>query len=191
MSKRITRKKSASIAVATVETTIVPTIPGMLPALTLADFGVIVGDDYRMPAYVDAFVAGFRAIAPTPSITRDERAACSERFAAVCAAMMPHAAMPVGRHTGRFSTSPVFESQNTLYVAAAFANVMLTNGHFMAAWRAELPNAKCDYLAKNYAFTTLSEYINGRHNGSAVHCGADVVGLWNAGHRLPRPSSAR
>lgn len=163
----------------------VPPVTGALPALTLAEAGAAVPDGYVPPVYLAAFIDGLRAIAPLPCATRDERSACVARFTAVVEAAMPGTPAPMGRHTGRFTGMPVFESQNTLFVAAALANVVLGCGHLMAAWRVELPNAKCDYLAKNYAWTTLSEYVNGRHNGTTVPDGVAVVVAWARRNRTP------
>lgn len=179
------KKDKGAVALATppVSTT-VPTVTTHR-ALTLADTGATLPDGYTAPAYLGAFVTALRAIAPMPSKTREERVACAARFAAAMDAAMPGTPAPVGRHTGRFTGMPVFESQNTLFIAAALANVVLTCGHLMSAWRVELPNAKCDYLAKDYAWTTLSEYINGRHNGTTVPDGVAIVTAWAKRNRMP------
>lgn len=161
------------------------TVPATIaPALTLADVSTV-PDGFREPVYIGAFVNAFRAVASMPATTRDERVAVRDAFVATMDAAMPGTPMPTGRHTGRFSGCPVFESQNVLYVAAALANVALTDGHIMAAWRGELPNAKCDYLAKNYAWSTLSEYVNGRHNGSPIPGAVEIVIAWNKRGRKP------
>jgi len=179
-------------AVAVIEpVTIEPIVPAavepaaMASPLSIAAAGGVVPDGYVVPAYIGAFVAGFRAMAGMPSVTRDERAACANSFAAAVETAMPGTAAPSGRHTGRFTGMPVFESQNTLYVAAVMANVIVTGGHVMAAWRVELPNAKCDYLAKSYAWSTLAEYVNGRHNGTTIPDGVNIVIAWNKRGRTP------
>lgn len=194
-SKRDRTKKSPApvtpAPVAVIDTpapvvTPVTVTPALHPELSLGAFGVTVPDGYVVPAFVPAFVAGFRAVALMPSATIDERRAVAAVFESTVAGMMPGAPTTVvGRHTGRFTSMPVFESQNTLYVCAALANVPVSNGVIMAAWRVELPNAKCDYLSKNYAWTTLSEYVNGRHNASIIPGGVDVVRMWNARNRVP------
>lgn len=180
------RAKKGSTALATPPaSTTVPTVAGQLPALTLTGAGATVPEGYVPPVYLAAFIDGLRAIAPLPAKTREERVACAARFTAVMEAAMPGTPAPIGRHTGRFTGMPVFESQNTLFVAAALANVVLACGHLMSAWRVELPNAKCDYLAKDYAWTTLSEYINGRHNGTTVPDGVAIVTSWAKRNRMP------
>jgi hypothetical protein len=155
-----------------------PTVPALPEPITLTVAGATVPDTFVMPRFVDAFVAGFRAVARMPSVTRDERIAVADVFRAECVRVMGDMPVPMGRHTGRFSGQPVFESQNTLYVAAVLANVATNGGHIMAAWRVELPNAKCDYLAKNYAWSTMSEFLNGNHNGTVIPDGNIVVRLW-------------
>ena len=173
------------VPAAVVDVPAVPAVPELPPVITLAAAGANVPDAFIMPPYMAAWIAGFRAIARMPSTTVDERRACVAAFAAAAVAVAGDVPMPVGRHTGRFSTMPVFESQNTLYVAAALANCGVNGGHIMAAWRVELPNAKCDYLVKNYAWSTMSEFLNGKHNGSAIPDGGIVVRAWANRNRAP------
>lgn len=180
------RAKKGNTALATPEaaSSTVPAVTGHR-ALTLADTGVAIPDGYVAPAYLGAFVGALRGIASLPAKTREERVIVAKRFAELMDAAMPGTPQPQGRHTGRFTGMPVFESQNTLFVAAALANVPLTCGHLMSAWRVELPNAKCDYLAKDYAWTTLSEYVNGRHNGTTIPGGVEIVVAWAKRNRVP------
>jgi len=176
-------KKNTTVALVTPSNTTVPAI--VYTALALTDTGLPIPEGYVAPAYLTAFVHGLRGIASLPSKTREERTICAKTFADIVERAMPGTPMPQGRHTGRFTGMPVFESQNTLFVAAALANVVLTCGHLMSAWRVELPNAKCDYLAKDYAWTTLSEYVNGRHNGTTIPEGVNIVTAWARRNRMP------
>lgn len=166
---------------------IVPSVPAVpvARALTVADVIPGIPDGYAVPAFVNAFRDAFRAVSALPAVTRDQRIVVRDAFVAAMVAAMPGHDVPVGRHTGRWSGCPVFESQNVMYLAACMANVALTNGHIMAAWRAELPNAKCDYLARDYAWTTLSEYINHRHNGAIVPGAYDAINAWYGRNRKP------
>ncbi len=162
----------------------VPVPASIAAPLTLTDVTELPAG-YTVPAFVVAFRDAFRAIHGMPVTTRDERIIAFYAFRAAVESAMPGQPVPTGKHTGRFTGMPVFESQNTLYVCAVLANVPLADGHIMVAWRAELPNAKCDYLAKNYAWSTLSEYVNGRHNGSTVPGGVSVVIDWAKRGRRP------
>lgn len=152
---------------------------------TLRGLNVAVPEGFTLPKYVNAYRDAFRAVAGMKAETRVERAAVRDAIVKFMERAMPGSPLPTGKHTGRFIGAPVFESQNTLYLAAALANVPLANGHIMAAWRAELPNAKCDYLGRDYAWSTLSEYTGGHHNGSPVFGCNDVVGAWAKRGRKP------
>lgn len=189
--KKSTRQPSTVIAIDTpvdvvvvdAPATITAPSPIMVDAIAIAD-AIALPDGFVVPAYIGAFVTAIRAIAPMPSTTRDERAACVSAFVASMERSMPGVPMPSAKNIGRFSGNPVFESQNAIYVACVLANVAVTNGHVMAAWRGELPNAKCDFLAKNYAWSTCSDYVNGRHGGSFVSGAREFVGAWHArGHK--------
>lgn len=144
---------------------------------------------FKTPAWTVAFVAAFRVIAGLPVGTWDERHAAVAAFRTACESAMPNTPDSARRNAGRFTGFSVFESQNALYFAAAIANVKLQNGHFMAAWRAELPHAKCDFLNRVYAWSTLSEYMAGRHGGVPDVPGARaVIAAWR--ERGCRPADA-
>lgn len=183
---RAPRANKSGIAVLnTVPAVHVPTTP----ALALSDVSTVPAG-YIVPAALMAWRDAFRATANMPSKTRDERAIIVGAMVAALDAAMPGTPTPLGRNTGRFFGAPVFESQNTLYVAAALANCTVTAGAIMAAWRVEMPNAKCDYIGRDYAWTTLSEFVNGRHNGSIVPDGVAIVVAWNTRNRQPIGASA-
>lgn len=164
---------------------VIPETPAAPRALVLGDVISDLPQGYAEPVFLVPFRDALRSVAALPSKTREERAAVRDAVVAFLDAALPGHGIPPGRHTGRWSGQPVFESQNAIYLAAVLANVPIAEGTIMAFWRAELPNAKCDYLIRNYAWTTLSEYLHGRHNGSVVPGAHAAVAAWAARHRQP------
>ena len=162
-------------------------------ALTFTDFGV--DAPANVPAHIPAMVASFRAIAPMPVKTPAERIAARDAF---IAAMTANGVKPVdggGKHTGRFTAQPVFVAQNDMYLAMALANVVIESGHVMAAWAAEFPMSTCGrnvdgcngvpYIGRDYAWSTLSEYIHVRHGRTSVDNGRVVIATWASRGRKP------
>jgi len=156
-------------------------VPDVVPVpLTVADVVAGLPDGYREPVCMAAFVAGFRAmVGMADNGGRADRAAMVAAFVTAANAVQPADVPPMGKRHGRWSGLPVAESQNVLYVAAIVADVAVTESMIMAAWRAELPNAKCDFLNRNYAWSTLSQYVNGHHGIAPGIPGArDAVAAW-------------
>lgn len=175
---------------ATIITVPEPTEPTAPAAFTFHDAARIadanIDPAYVVPAYVPAFAAAFRAVASMPSVTRDERIAVTDAFTAAMDAAMPGIVPnPSRRNDGRWTGLNVQTAQNVLYVSAALSNVPLTNGHIMSAWRAELPGARCDFHAKSYAWSTLTDYMATRHGGTPMPGSDAIVRAWAARGRRP------
>lgn len=189
--KTVPAVPSATVPATTGTTTITtPAAPAVPAVRTLAD--VIPADvlgTFVAPTFVGPMVNAIRAIASMPTKTRDERAACVTAYTAVMIAETGITADPVGKHTGRFTGYAVFETQNAIYFACVLANVAVNDGHIVAAWRAELPMAKCDYLGtaydRAYPTSTLSLYVNDGHNGGVIPGMRDAVRVWQKSGRKP------
>ena len=166
----------ADVTPADVIPAIVPTIDDRI-ATTFP--GVVV------PAIVGHMARAFAVVAPMPVGTLDERRAVRDTIVASFDAAMPNTPNTGVRNTGRFSGYHVFESQNTMYLAAALCGAYVTDGHFTAMWAADLPNARCPYMERvSYPTSTLTEYVHGRHNAVPGVAGArDVVMAWVANKR--------
>jgi len=162
--------------------------------LTFADFDA--PEPSSIPAHIPAFVAGIRAIAPMPVKTFAERTAARDAFIAAVIAAGCTGSDTNAKHTGRFSTRPVFVAQNDVYACIAFANVAVESGHVMAIWAAEFPGSTCGrnvpgvngvpYIGRDYAWSTLSEYVNGRHNACSFDNARIVIQSWINAGRKPR-----
>lgn len=200
MSKNKNRRSSVvpSTDALVVETAIVESTPvaavetttATATAITLRDVVAGLPDAFVAPAYFAPMVDAIRRIAPMPTATTDERRAVCAAYTAAMDAAMPGTPEPRGRHTGRFTGMPVFETQNVIYLACAVANVVVNDGHVVAMWRAELPHARCDYIDRaynrGYAWSTLSEYTRGAHNAVPGIPGAvDAVIAWTKRGRRP------
>ena len=181
------KKSKAEVSTALETPTILPAETGLDLVEALTSTGTTVDAGFKPPVWVAPFVAGFRAISALPVGTHEERVKASATFLATCEAALPNTPMPAAKNSGRFSGEHIFESQNGLYLAAALANVKLGNGHLVAAWRAECPLAKCDYLNKvDYPTSTLGEYLANRHAGVPGVPGAfAVIKAWADRKRQP------
>jgi hypothetical protein len=151
--------------------------------------GVTPAAGFVVPPFIVAAAHAFRAIAGRTIRDRADMVAMRDAFVTAMESAFPGtpAADKCATNSGRFSGHHVFESQNALYVAAAVSGVVVSDLMFAAAWRAELPNAKCDYLTRTtYPRTTMSEYINGKHNACPGVDGAvDIVRTWRNRDRKP------
>ena len=204
-------KRAARTATATATATAPDTTPAVVPdatpattptdaapsnvvrVLSFADFGI--DTPANVPAHIPAMVSAFRAIAPMPVKTPTERIAARDAFIVAMRAAGVAGADTAAKHTGRFSSMPVFVAQNDMYVAMAMANVVVESGHVMAAWAAEFPGSTCGrnvdgchgvpYIGRDYAWSTLSEYIHNRHNRTSIDNGSIIVAAWVARNRKP------
>lgn len=146
--------------------------------------------DVTIPPVIAHMARAFAAVAGMPVVTRDDRDAVRAAIVAHMETAMPGAAVTASRTVGRFTTWHVFESQNAAYVAAAMSGAYITDGHFVAMWAADLPNARCPYIDRvSYPTSTLSEYMGGRHGivpmggGTAVPGARDVINAWMTAKR--------
>jgi hypothetical protein len=167
----------------------VPDVPMFDPIASAVALTTAVGvtEPYTVPTIVVHMAHAFRAVHTMPVATSTERLAVRDAIVASFDAAMPNTPNTGVRNTGRFSGHHVFESQNTAYFAAAVSGVFVSDGHFVAMWAADLPNARCPYIDRvSYPTSTLSEYINGNHNAVPGVPGAvDVVRAWRVRGRKP------
>ena len=194
--QRARRARTTAVTTATnpnptadVATADVATMPADIPPADVADVNPI---DARIdttfpgidvPAFIRAMAHAFAMVATMPTGTRTDRETVRDAIVAELVARMGDRAVPVSRTVGRFSNMHVFESQNSMYVAAAMSGVNVTTGMIVAAWRADLPSAKCDYIGtaydRDYPSSTMSDYIGARHGIVPNVPGArDVVAAW-------------
>ena len=89
---------------------------------TLRELKVAIPEGFQVPRYLTAYRDAFRVVSGMKAETRPERAAVRDAIVKFMEKAMPGTPVPTGKHTGRFIGGPVFESQNTLYLAAALAN---------------------------------------------------------------------
>lgn len=148
--------------------------------------------DVSVPAFIPAMARAFAMVASMPVTTRDERVAVRNAIIASLSAAFPTSVGTGSKTVGQFSGLHVFESQNTVYVAAAMSGAIVTDGHIVAGWSADIPSARCAYVDHvSYASSTCTDYCNNRHNGVPMVPGArDIVARW-AGSATYRPRTAR
>ena len=142
--------------------------------------------------FIAVMARAFAAVAGMSVATMDDRIAVRAAIVAALHAAYPGTVNTGVRNTGMFGGMHVFESQNAMYVAAAMSGAYVTDGHFVAAWSAELPNARCPFLVKTgYPTSTLSEYVGGRHNAvpGVENARAVVVAWMNAKRNRPTPAA--
>ncbi len=162
------------------------TIPAIVPPspvdAAVARFGGVC-PGVTVPAWFRPIVAGIMAVTGANATTMSNDA-LTAAFIDAANAIRP-ADKPTGSN-GRWTNAGIRYAQNDIAFAFAcavpFIDARRAGNYgraFMAAWRAELPNAKCDYFARMYGYSTLGEIVGSRHGSvDGVTNGLDVIRVW-------------